>query len=84
MGFNRVPTLSQLRHAVADDGRSIDLRKLALLEATLRTGQKVTYLRSVAESAAYPLELRKTAEDAIAATQVLRKGRALFRRFGLW
>jgi hypothetical protein len=84
MGFSRAPTLPQLKRYVAGPANPVDLRKLAMLEATLRTGRKVTYLRSVADSGEYPEELRQAAREAIATTQLLRTGRALFRRFGLW
>lgn len=84
MGFSQAPTLTQLRRYVAHPTNPVGLRKLAMLEITLRTGQKITYLRSVAESDEYPGELRQAAREGIAAVQVLRKGRAILRQFGLW
>jgi hypothetical protein len=84
MGFTAAPTLPQLKRYTIDSTRPLELRKLAMLEVSARTGKRITWLRSIADSKDQHPELRETARQWIAMLQTYRWGRARLRRLGLW
>jgi hypothetical protein len=84
MGYTSAPTFAQLKRFVVDNSKPIELRKIALVQVTLSTRQKVTWLRAVADWPDCPMELRECALHWIDAVKLGRGGRALARRYGLW